>query len=151
MACSQQELSAHATAADLGRGDRVRRRQSGSCAYAGKRGPAGAQRGWVRHWFSEEAETWPEEFSVVTAEYSKQSLVGLLYRRLICTTARYHSSIVGILSFSLSLSSLLLPSFLNPVGQRLGKLIFPSHVSLRIPLWSLVELLDCHGHISVNR
>lgn len=49
MACSQQELSAHATAADLGRGDRVRRGQSGGCAYTGERGPAGAQRGRVRH------------------------------------------------------------------------------------------------------
>lgn len=48
MACSQQEFSTHATTADLGRGDRVRR-QSGGCAYAGERGPAGAQRGRVRH------------------------------------------------------------------------------------------------------
>lgn len=49
MACSQQELPTHATTADLGRGDRVRRQSGGGCAYAGERGPAGAQRGRVRH------------------------------------------------------------------------------------------------------
>lgn len=34
---------------------------------------------------------------MVTAEHSEQSFVGLLHRRLICTIARYHSSIVGTL------------------------------------------------------
>lgn len=70
MACSQQELSTHAAAADLGRGDRVRRRQSGSgCAHAG--GPAGAQRGRVRHRLPEEAETGAAELSMVAAKHSE--------------------------------------------------------------------------------
>lgn len=72
MACSQQELPTHATAADLGRGDRVRRRQSGDRgAHAGERGPAGAQRGRVRHRLPEEAEAGPKELPVVAAERSE--------------------------------------------------------------------------------
>lgn len=139
MACSQQELSAHASAADLGRGDRVRRQSGGGCAYAGKRGSAGAQRGRVRHWFPEEAETWPEELLVVTAEYSEQSLVGLLHRRLICTTVSlFHSRDTS--------------SFLSQSRDLKIRWIdlFPSYFSLQeFPCGYLVEL-DCHGHISLS-
>lgn len=69
MACSQQELSANVTAADLGRGDRIRQQSGSGCA--GEWGPTGAQRSRVRHRFTEEAETRSEEFSVVAAEHSK--------------------------------------------------------------------------------
>lgn len=72
MACSQQKLLTHATAANLGRGDRVRQRQSGDRgAHAGEWRSAGAQRSRVRHRLPEEAETGPEELSVVTTEHSE--------------------------------------------------------------------------------
>jgi len=72
MACSQQEFPTHAAAADLGRGDRVCRRQSGSGgAHAGERGSTGAQRGRMRHRLPEEAEARPEELPVVAAEHSE--------------------------------------------------------------------------------
>lgn len=71
MACSQQELSTHTTASDLGRGDCIRRQSRGGCAHAGERGPAGAQRGRVRHRFPEEAETGAAKLPVVAAKYSE--------------------------------------------------------------------------------
>lgn len=72
MACSQQELPTYATAADLGRGDRVRQRQPrGRGSHAGEWRSAGAQRGRVRHRLSEEAEAGPEELSVVATEHSE--------------------------------------------------------------------------------
>lgn len=71
MACSQQELSTHTTAADFGRGDRLRRRQSGGCAHAGERGPTGAQRGRVRHRFSEEIEIGVAKLPMVAAKHSE--------------------------------------------------------------------------------
>jgi len=72
MACSQQELSTHTTTADLGRGDRVRQQQSGDgCTHAGERRPTGAQRGRVRHRFSEEAETGTAKLFVVAAKHSE--------------------------------------------------------------------------------
>ena len=73
MACSQQELSTHIITADIGRGDHVRRRQSGKRGTREWRSfrQAGAQRSRVRYRLLEKAETRPEELPMVKAEHSK--------------------------------------------------------------------------------
>lgn len=73
MACSQQELSTHIITADIGRGDYIRRRQSGKRSAREWRPfrQAGAQRGRVRYRFLEEAETRFEKLPLVKAEHPK--------------------------------------------------------------------------------
>jgi len=70
MACSQQEFSTYTTTADLGRGDCVRRWQSGG-GCAGERGPTGAQRGRMRYRLPEETETGTAKLSMVAAKHSE--------------------------------------------------------------------------------
>lgn len=70
MACSQQELPTYTSAADLGRGDRVRRWQSGG-GCTGERGPTRTQRGRVRYRLPEETETGTAKLSMVATKHSE--------------------------------------------------------------------------------